>query len=297
MAFSHSFDYFRPETITETLSLLDKYKSDAKLLAGGTDLAVHIKENMVKPVAVIDIKRVTDFPPLQITPKALYLSANTTFSDMVNNGDLKAAYPMLWEAARSVASVGIRNRATVAGNICSAVPSLDVAPALLCYDATVHLISSSGKREVSIHDWFIAPRKTARMDTEILVGISITAPAVQHSGIYLKQGRYRGEDLAQAGLGVLITSDLQYRLAYCAVAPIPFRATAIEAILNGKVLTAELIASAKAMVQDTVHPITDIRSGKEYRLHICEVMMERGLLAVERRLKGAEFDSAEVMGG
>ncbi|PKN80495.1 MAG: hypothetical protein CVU48_01785 [Candidatus Cloacimonetes bacterium HGW-Cloacimonetes-1] len=297
MAFSHSFEYFRPGTLAEALSLLDQYKGDARLLAGGTDLAVHIKENMATPPVVIDVKRVTDFPGSRVSPKALYLNASTTFSDIVNHADLRKAYPMLWEAARSVASVGIRNRATLAGNICSAVPSLDVAPALLCYDAIVHVASSSGTREISIHDWFISPRKTACLGTEIMLGISITAPAVKHSGIYLKQGRYRGEDLAQAGLGVLITSDLQYRLAYCAVGPIPFRARAIEAVLNGKVLTAELISSAKAMVQDTVHPITDIRSSKEYRLHICEVMLERGLKAVEQRLNGAEFDSAEILGG
>jgi carbon-monoxide dehydrogenase medium subunit len=297
MAVAHDFKYYRPENLAEALRLMTEFPGKARLLAGGTDLAVYIKEGLEHPEAVIDVKNLCDLSGIQITDTELMIGAKTTFSDILASEEIKTNFLMLWEAARTVASVGIRNRATVVGNICSAVPSLDSAPALLCYDAVVHTVSLAGKRAIPITEWFIAPRKTALKADEIVVGISISWSLAQQAGIYLKLGRYGGEDLAQAGLGILMNDKLEYKIAYCAVNPIPKRSTKLEDMLHGKVPDTALIAALKAQIPLEINPITDIRSGKEYRIHICKVMLERGLEAVQARQRGEIVNSLKVLGG
>lgn len=297
MAVAHDFKYYKAGKLEEALKLLKEYGDKAMLLAGGTDLAVYIKEGMVFPKAVIDIKHIPELTKLEIQEDGLFLGANITFSDILNSTDIKKKYLMLWEAARSVASVGIRNRATLVGNICSAVPSLDSAPALLCYDAVVHLMSKKGERKVPISEWFIAPRKTARKADEIVLGVNIPKPSGKHGGCYIKLGRYGGEDLAQAGIGILITDKLDYKVAFCAVGPVPKRAAKIEKLLKGKALTPAIIEKAMALVPEEISPITDVRSSKEYRIHICKIMLERGLGVCSDRLNGKTVETLRILGG
>ncbi|MDP2173115.1 MAG: FAD binding domain-containing protein [Candidatus Cloacimonadaceae bacterium] len=297
MAIAHEYEYFAPASLFEATQILSQFGKKAAPLAGGTDLIVFIKEGMITPAAVIDLKRVKDLKALEIKAEGLFLGANTTFSDLVNSQIIKREYRLLWESAHSVASVGIRNRATVVGNICSAIPSMDAAPALLCYDAVVHLISLGSEREVPIQQWFVAPRKTLRKPDEIVAGISLKKPADKHAGIYLKLGRYKGEDLAQAGLGILVTEKWEYRLAFCAVAPIPARASSIEGLLFGKKLNPELILQVQNLIPTEIAPINDIRSSARYRTHICKVMMQRGLPAAVDRLNGVEIDNTGILGG
>lgn len=297
MAVAHEFKYYRPESLQEALDLLSKLFDEARLLAGGTDLAVYIKEGLDHPKHVIDIKRVRELKKITVQADGLFIGANATFSDIMDNADVKKKYLLLWEAARSVASVGIRNRATMVGNICSAVPSLDSAPALLCYDAVVHLIGNWGQRQIPISEWFLGPRKTARKPDEIVLGVNIPKPPSKNAGCYLKLGRYGGEDLAQAGLGILTNDVNEIKIAYCAVGPVPTRALKIEKLLKGKTLTSTLIEKAKALVPEEISPITDIRSSKEYRIHMCQVMLERGLLACADRLAGKKVDTTRILGG
>jgi CO/xanthine dehydrogenase FAD-binding subunit len=297
MAVAHDFEYLRPQTFDDAIKLIGKYGEKAMLLAGGTDLAVYIKEGLVHPEIVIDIKHIAELKKLEVQPDGLFIGALATFSDILVCADIKKKYLPLWEAARSVASVGIRNRATLVGNICSAVPSLDSAPVLLCYDAIVHVCSKKGERKIPIGEWFIAPRKTAKNPDEIVLGVCIPKPSVKNAGCYIKLGRYGGEDLAQAGLGVFVTEKLDYRIAYCAVGPIPRRAAKIEKLLKGKTLTPALIENAMALVPDEIAPITDIRSSKEYRIHMCKIMLERGLHASMERLNGKTIDTSRILGG
>jgi len=297
MAVAHDFEYYRPKDFDEAIKLMVKFGVKAMLLAGGTDLAVYIKEGMVHPAVVIDIKQVKELKKVEIHQDKLFIGALATFSDIIDSKEVKKQYLPLWEAARSVASVGIRNRATLVGNICSAVPSLDSAPILLCYDAIVHVSGNKGERKIPIGEWFLAPRKTAKNPDDIVLGVSIPKPPLNNAGCYIKLGRYGGEDLAQAGLGILVTEKLDYRIAYCAVGPIPKRAAKIEKLLKGKSLTPALIDKAKALVEGEITPIADIRSSKEYRIHMCRIMLERGLKASVDRLNGKTVDTSRILGG
>ncbi|HON84173.1 MAG TPA: FAD binding domain-containing protein, partial [Caldisericia bacterium] len=201
----------------------------------------------------------------------------------------------LWEAAKNVASTGIRNRATLAGNICSAVPSLDSGPALLVYEAEVILKSKDGERKVNINEFFLGPRKTVLKEDEFVYGVNVPLPQKKNGGSYVKLGRYNGEDLAQVGIGILVLEGNEYRIAHCAVGPVSARAKKIEQLLNGKPLNDSLIEEAKKLIEEEISPITDIRATKEYRIHMAKVMLERGLKAAVNRMNGKGPDYGEKL--
>ncbi len=289
MPIAHDFEFYKPKTIGEALQHLSKYKSKARLLAGGTDVVVKIKDGQDFPEVVIDLKGIDGFSKLDFYGNELFIGPNVTFSDLIESEIVREKFVILWESAKTVASVGIRNRATVVGNICSAVPSLDSGPALLVYEADVLVKSSSGERKIPITEWFTGPKKTALKEDEIVTGIIVPLPKEKHSGRYEKLARYAGEDLAQAGIGILVLEGNQYRVAFCAVGPVPKRSSAIENLLNGKQITNELIEEIKNIIPKEISPITDIRSTKEYRTHMMKVMFERGMrTAIERLNNGTE---------
>jgi carbon-monoxide dehydrogenase medium subunit len=278
MPITKEFEYHKPSHLDDVLKLLDTFQAKAKILAGGTDLIVKLKENGEQPDAVIDIKGISALNEIRIEGNALTIGANVTFTELIESKVVKEQFPLLWQASGTVASIGTRNRATVVGNICSAVPSLDSGPALLIYEAEVLLKSLKGERSVPIKQWFIGPKKTALHPGEMVTGLSLPLIKEKHGASYQKLGRYAGEDLAQAGVGIMVTQNLHYRIAYCAVGPVPKRSESIESFLEGKKLTPELIQKAGEMSGKEISPITDIRATKEYRSHMIGVMLERGLL-------------------
>ncbi len=286
MPITCDFDYHKPKSLAEATKLLVRYKGRAQVLAGGTDLIVWLKEGMRSPEALIDIKAIGELKRLEIKDDALHIGARTTFAELIESDLVKKRFPILWEASRTVASCGVRNRATLIGNLCSAVPSLDGAPALLVHDARVCARGSAEQREIPISKWFTGPKRTALLTDEIVTGVVIPVPKKKTAGVYVKLGRYSGEDLAQVGLAVLIEEENIYRVAFCAVGPIPKRAAKIESLLQGKKLSDDLIRKARKLVSQEISPITDIRSSLEYRQLMAEVMLERGLKAAAARLLG-----------
>lgn len=286
MAIAHLFEYFKPKNLSELTELLSQYKSKAKILSGGTDLVVRIKDGFEFPEVVIDIKGILELNELKFDGKNLFIGATVTFNELIDSEVVKEKYPLLWESAKSVASTGIRNRATLVGNICSAVPSLDSGPSLLIYEAEVILKSKSGERKVNINEFFLGPRKTALKEDEFVYGVNIPLLNKKNGSSYVKLGRYNGEDLAQVGIGVLVLENNEYRIAHCAVGPVAARARKIEQLLNGKSLNNTLIEEAKKLIEQEISPITDIRATKEYRIHMAKIMLERGLKVSVDRMHG-----------
>lgn len=286
MPISHEFEYKKPATIDEAVEILAQYGDKAKVLAGGTDLVVMIKEDILAPEMVIDIKGIKELKDISFSNEELKIGAGVTFFEIEESDIIKQNFRILWEAAGTVASVGVRNAATIVGNICTAVPSLDSAPALMVYDAVVHVKSKNGERTIAIEDWFTGPKRTALKPDEMVVSISMKKPSKKSASCYKKLGRYKGEDLAQAGVGVLISEDKQFKISFCAVGPVPTRAHKIEALLNGKELTDEIIAKAQDLVEQEISPITDIRASKEYRTEMIKVMLQRALNDASAMLAG-----------
>ncbi len=284
MVIPHEFEYVRPTTLAEAARVLEDCSGSARVLAGGTDLVAWLRDDAVHPDLVVDIKSIDGLHDLSVEDHTMTVGSLVTFTDLMESPLVAEHAPLLAEAAETVASPGIRNRATVVGNICSAVPSCDAGPVLLAYDTTVHLVGSAGTRTVPIQDWFVGLRQTARRDDEIVTHLTIELPT--HGGCYVKLMRYGGEDLAQAAVAIVVVDAHDYRVAFGAVAPTTVRAHAVEDAIRGRAPTAEGIAEAVALVRSEISPITDLRATAEYRAHMCEVMLARGLVAADERRNG-----------
>lgn len=288
MVIAHEFDYRRPASLEEAIGILSEYPGSARLLAGGTDLVAWLRDDAVAPDMLIDIKDVPGLGAITVDAGALSIGSLVTFTELIESSLVREHAPLLVEMAETVASTGIRNRATMVGNICSAVPSCDTGPVLLVYDTTVYLAGPGGERSVDINDWFIGLRETALSDDEVVTRVDIKIR--RHGGVYVKLMRYAGEDLAQAAVGVVVYPDNEYKVAFGAVAPTPFRSTRIEDALRGRPLDDALVADVVAMVDDEISPITDMRASAEYRTRMAEVMLERGLWEATERFAGTGTD-------
>lgn len=286
MAITHQFDYVKPKSLSEALAVLARHTNYA-ILAGGTDLIDMIKSNAAHPDIVVDIKGIPSFRKIRLENNNLHIGAGVTFSDLIESRIIHQKFPVIVELAKTVASVGIRNRATVVGNICSAVPCMDSGPLLLAYDASIQTVGPKGKRRIPIEEWFVAPRKTGLRKREIVTEVILPYPKKKHAGCWVKLGRYAGEDLAQVSLLILALSDGSFRISYGAVAPVPVRARKIERLLNGHNIVPSLIEKASQLIEEEIKPITDIRASKEYRMHMAKVMLARGLKAAMSRLNSS----------
>ncbi len=285
MPITHQFDYLKPETIGEAIAAAASGR-DAVFLAGGTDLVDLIKAGTIRPELVIDLKGLRSLSRITSGDGVVSIGAGVTFSDLLGSDVIKKYLPVVAECARTVASTGIRNRATMAGNICSAVPCMDSGPVLLAYEASVRITGPAGKRSVPVNEFFISNRKTSIGKGEVVTSLDLPVPPVRHAGCWVKLGRYQGEDLAQVSLLVLVLADGSYRIAYGAVGAVPLRARKIEEFMKGKMPGNDVLKAARDLVEEEINPITDVRSTREYRMHMAKVMLERGIRTAHERLNG-----------
>lgn len=289
MPIPYEFEYFKPSSLTEALELLGRHGTKARILAGGTDLINELKLGYRVPEVIIDIKGLRDLSKIEVSEGFLHLGALVTFSEIRESKQVKEHAFILYEAAGLVASGGVRNRATMVGNICSAVACLDSAAPLLVHDAVVQLHGAEGVRLLPIHQWFVDNRKTAIAPGELVTRVSIPLPKAKCGSAYQKMMRYSGEDLSQANVGVLLYADGDCRVAFGSVGPIPKRSLKIENHLKTRGLSPISIAEAKEMIEQVIAPITDQRATREYRMHMTKVMFERAIATAADRLKAPKL--------
>lgn len=285
MAIAYDFDYQKPDSISEALDLLEKHKEKARVLSGGTDLVNELKLGFKVPEIIVDLKGIAELKKIELKNNKLFIGSGITFSEIIASTVIKDNAYVLWEAAHLVASNGVRNRATMVGNICSAVACMDSAGPLLVHEAIVHLASKDKTRELSVNQWFVDNRKTAIESNEIVTGVSLDIPKIKFSGSYSKHMRYSGEDLSQSNVCILALEDKTFRVAFGSVAPTPKRSAKIESLLNGKEINDKLIKEVKKTIEKVIAPISDVRATKEYRMHMVKIMFERGLKRALCRLK------------
>ncbi|MCS6783770.1 MAG: xanthine dehydrogenase family protein subunit M [Candidatus Caldarchaeum sp.] len=280
------FLYHAPETIHEALELLNKYGREAKLLAGGTDLVVDLRERKTRPKAVIDIKRIKELNVLKYEPgRGLVIGATVTYHQILEYEPVRKKYPVLWEAVKTVADEILRMRATLVGNICTASPAADTAPALLVYDAVVETASKNGGRKIPIENFFTGVKKTVLEEGEMVVSVTLPEPPADAKGTYLKAMRVWSEDLALVGVAALVADGgKDVRLAYASVAPTPVRARKAEKVFREDGDIREKIEKAVELAVASVSPISDVRASKEYRLHLVKTFTRNAL----NRLLGVE---------
>jgi CO/xanthine dehydrogenase FAD-binding subunit len=286
MAIAHEFEYARPRTIDEARALLLERGSKAMVLAGGTDVVASLRDELIAPELIVDIKGIPGLAGIRPVGERVLIGSLATFSDLIDSDLVHDGFPLLYEMAVNVGCRGIRNRATVVGNICSAVPSCDAGPALLVHDAQVLVMGPSGQRIVRMKDWFTGPKQNALRHGELVVGVEVPGGTRLCGGSYVKLRRYRGEDLAQASVAVLVSPELEYRVAFGAVGPVPRRPRRLETAIKGREPSDEFFSKTRKIIGHVTAPITDIRATAEYRRHMLNVMFERAVRAAVSRMRG-----------
>lgn len=277
------FDYFAPESLPAALDLLSRFNGDARVLAGGSDLFLQMKNGLIAPSNVVDIQRVSELRGLEFTPaEGLRIGALTTLGELNASSAVREYYPCLEQAAAVMGSTQIRNFATVGGNICNASPSADLAPPLIVLGARLQIAGPAREREMLLEDFFLGPGETALTGGELLVAVTVPPPTGQAR--YLKFAPRAYMDLAVVGAAVWMLADAEScadcHIALGAVAPKPMRARAAEALLRGRPMLPALIDSAAEQAAAECEPIDDVRGSSWYRRRIVRQLVARGLRAL-----------------
>jgi len=276
------FEYFEPKTVQEACSLLSQYGEEAKILAGGTDLLVLMKEKEIRPKYLINIKTIPGLDKISYKDgDGLTLGCLCTLAEVGESRLVKEKFPILSQAALSIGAVQTRNMGTIGGNLCHASPSIDTAPPLLALGARVKLTGLNGDRILDLKDFFLGPNKTALNRDEILTEIQVPDRPPRSGGMFLKHTIRKAMDIAivNAATEISLKSDGNVvddiKIALGAVAPTPIRAFKAEDMLRGKELDDMLIGEAAEKASEETSPITDIRSSAEYRKEMVKVFTRR----------------------
>lgn len=279
-----TFDYLRPNTLSEAFELA-RTSSDARFVAGGTDLLLRIREGKLRPKTLISLRGIEELCGIRLG-EPTRLGAATRVAELLEHAELGARFPVLRDAAKTLGSVQIRNVATIGGNLINASPCADLAPPLLVHDARVVLQSAAESRELSLEELFVAPGETRLGPGELLTTVLLEAPPPSRRAVFEKIRRV-SMDISIASVAVALDVEdgvcRRARVAAGSVAPRPLRLVETERALEGRELDAAVAAAAAEQASEEVCPITDIRSTAEYRRHVIGVLVRR---AVEKLAKG-----------
>ena len=269
------FDYFRPASLDEALSLLANHGEDAKVLAGGHSLIPAMKLRLAQPKALIDLGRIADLRYIREQNGKIAIGPMTTHYDIESSGLLKERCPLLPELASQIGDVQVRNRGTIGGNIAHADPASDWPAAILALEAELEIAHPNGRRVVKATDFFVDMMETAVKPNEILCEIRL--PVTARSVAYVKFAQ-KASGFAIAGVAAV--ADLPnhaLRVGIAGVASKAYRAKAVERYLRGKELTPESIAKAATRASKDVEALNDIHASAEFRIHLAQVNTQRAL--------------------
>jgi carbon-monoxide dehydrogenase medium subunit len=285
----HPFSYRRPTSLADAVAILATQGSAARPLAGGTDLLIRLRDGTLTPEIVVDVKAIPELRgPIRTYADRLVIPAGTTMADIAGDASVRAWFPALVEAAQVVGAVQIRNRATLAGNLCNASPAADTAPPLLVHGATVLTAGPDGGRSIPLDAFFVGPGETALRRGELVTAVELPLPAPGTGAAYQRRTRRRGHDLASVTLCCLVETTGITRLAYGSVGPRPILAVDDTGVLADP----RSPAIARAAVFDrlfapaTPSP-TSMRAGPDYRLAMLRVLGERALATAIQRSRTA----------
>jgi carbon-monoxide dehydrogenase medium subunit len=283
-----TFDYAAPTSLSEAVTLMSG-AGTIRALAGGTDLIDQLKANRRNADLVVDLKRIPELLRLESDSEGLHIGAATSCSQIHHDPTVNSRYAGLADSTGLVGSVQIQNRAAVGGNVCNAAPSGDTTPNLLVHDAVAVITGKSGTRRVELTDFFVGPGQTVLQKGEFLQELIVPTPPEHSASAYLRFIPRNEMDIAVAGVASFLHVDpatktvQKARIALASVAPTPVRARSAEAVLEGKEISAGLIAAAGDAAVESATPITDVRGSAEYRRELVRVLTRRTLnICLER---------------
>ena len=287
----HTFAYVRPATVAEAVAILEANDPDARVLAGGTDLVIRLRDGSARPAVVIDIKRIAELRPgIHQEGDLLVIRATTVMTDVATDPLVRRHAPALADAAAVVGSAQIRNRATLGGNICNASPAADTAPSLLVYDATLVAEGPGGTRRIAIDEFFVRSGVTTLGRGELVTAIELSIPAGKRGAVHLRRTRRRGHDLASVTLCCGVDDTGVTRVAYGSVGPRPILCVDDTGVLADPSGGADArSAILERMFAGASPSARSMRASPDYRLAMLRVLGDRALQgAIERLAAGSD---------
>lgn len=281
------FAFKQPRSLDETFDILDESPENLIFLAGGTDVTVRLRHGTSTPRIVVDLKRISDLPlTIDEQDGFLRIGAQAVMSDIAKHALAEQRFPALVESAQVVGSIQIRNRATLAGNICNASPAADTVPALAAYNASVSISSRHGSRDVSIVDFILGNKHIDLRQGEIVTAINIPLPELAFGSSFKRITRRRGVDLATISICCRVSSDGESTFALGAASPRPL-VVSDSGQLVAKADDMPALAERIDRLMSCAKPISDIRASAEYRIAMFNVIARRAFTcALSRRDDG-----------
>jgi len=276
------FEYFAPKTIEEALKLLSQYEEgECKVIAGGQSLIILMKQKLLTPKYLIDIKGLSDLDYIKLDDKqGLKIGALATHRSIEKSPVIQNGFSVLAEMEQNISSVETRNRGTIGGNVCHGDPGGDPVPVLIALNAKLKMTSLSGERTLDAEDFTLDYFETALRHDELLTEIQVqTLPP--NTGVKFTKFSQIVGDYAIASVGVLITLDKNKetcsdaRIALGAVDTAPMRAKKDEDVLKGEKISDDLLAEAGQVASEEANPTTDVEASEEYKRDLVKVLVRR----------------------
>jgi carbon-monoxide dehydrogenase medium subunit len=282
-----AFAYERPTALQDVVAILAERGRDARLLAGGTDLIIRLRDGTLRPQVVVDVKRIQELDTRIAEANGhLRIGALATMTTIAADERIQRDFQALAEAAVVVGSVQIRNRATLAGNVCNASPAADTVPPLLVYGARVVLRGPAGARTVPVDEVFVRSGVTTLERGELLTAIELPRPTEPRGTVHLRRTRRRGHDLASVTLACSVSSDGVTRIAFGSLGPRPLLVVDDSGLLADPAApdAAKRRRLAELFVDATPSP-RSMRASPDYRLAMLSVLGLRGIAAASDSLR------------
>jgi carbon-monoxide dehydrogenase medium subunit len=277
-----NFEYLAPGNPAELAAMLTKYGKEARILSGGTDLLVQMKEYDLTPKYVIDITGLGELSTISFEEESgLVIGSAAKMDELLRVPVVRERYQALWTATETVGARQILAMSSLGGNICNASPAADTPPAMVAFDADVKLVSADESRRMPLLDFILGNRKTALREGEYLESISLAAPPPDSGSAYHHFRVRGGMEIAMVSTTVNVRVDpdtrsvKDLRIVLGVVAPTPIRARDAEQMIAGQVPDEELLASAAEACAKVSRPIDDFRASAEYRREMLKVLFER----------------------
>jgi xanthine dehydrogenase iron-sulfur cluster and FAD-binding subunit A len=291
--------YYSPVSLDETLRLLAEHGPEARLIAGGTDLLVEMRNGIRQAPTLIDTTRLGADRIWLDDGGWVHLGPAVTHNQVVASASLaERAFPLA-QACWQIGSPQLRNRATVVGNLVTASPANDTITALWALDARLTLENVHGKRTLSFADFYQGVRRTAAAPDEMVTDVAFPALRPDQRGVFVKLGLRRTHAIALVTAAAVLTFDedrvSQARITLGSVAPTIIRVPEAEGLLVGRPLDPQLAAEAAELAARTAVPIDDVRASAHYRREIVAVLVRRALTALSDNSERASFPSAPPM--
>ncbi len=285
-----AFNYVAAQSVDEVIKLLAENGDTARVMSGGTDLIVALREGRRKADLVIDVKRLKETGEMTYDAQnGLTLGSAVPCHRMYDDKAVAKAYPGLIDSASLIGGVQIQGRASMGGNLCNASPAADSIPSLIAYSAICNIAGPNGRRQLPVEEFCVAPGRTVLQNGEFLISLQIPTPKPGFGAAYLRFIPRNEMDIAVVGVGASVQLDesrsqiISARISLGAVAPKPLFVTAAGDALAGKTISEAVIEEAARLAQAAATPISDMRGTAEYRKHLVAVLTRRTLnKAIER---------------